>query len=325
MRYLFTLTLAIATLVTSTAPAAYFLKNGKLINAKDVATKGPDEHFAAGIAAFEGGKYGQAVSQFRVITASYPASTQAQEAAYYLGVSLLRSGDCELANNALNEYLKGQSHPKFFEEAIKHKLAIADRFREGARRHLLGMESMPKWASGKKTALSLYDEVTSALPSHEIAAQAFYRKAQLLADMRDYRESVDCLQTLIKRFPKHELAPESHLAISRTYIVRSETEFQNRDLLSLAQLNLRKFQSSFPGDPRISEVEKGLMTIKETYAQGLYDTGRFYERVKKPKASILYYRNAIYQFPETAVAQACEKRLKIMGVAVEEPSQVTDL
>jgi hypothetical protein len=49
--------------------------------------------------------------------------------------------------------------------------------------------------------------------------------------------------------------------------------------------------------------------MKEIFATALYETGQFYERKKEPKASVLYYHNAITQFPDTKVAQSCKERL----------------
>ena len=57
------------------------------------------------------------------------------------------------------------------------------------------------------------------------------------------------------------------------------------------------------------EAENSVLEIKEVYAKGLYDTGQFYERIEEPRASLIYYQNAIRQFPETTVAKLCEQRL----------------
>lgn len=66
-------------------------------------------------------------------------------------------------------------------------------------------------------------------------------------------------------------------------------------------------------EERLEEAENNVEEIKEIYARGLYDTGQFYERVKKPRASIIYYKNAIKQFPDTQIAQLCQERLEALN------------
>ncbi len=44
--------------------------------------------------------------------------------------------------------------------------------------------------------------------------------------------------------------------------------------------------------------------------QRLYETAQFYERTDKAQASVIYYQNAITQFPDTKVADRCRNRLR---------------
>lgn len=165
---------------------------------------------------------------------------------------------------------------------------------------------------GRTLALKIYDEVIAALPSNDLAARALYAKGCLHWQIKEYRRAIEDFQLVIRRFPKHELAPESYVAISSIFVDQSQTEFQNPDILSFAEINLRRFKQEFPREQRIVDVEQDLASIKEFYAQGLYDTGRFYERIHKPCASIIYYKNAIKQFPDTNVAKCARERLNIL-------------
>jgi outer membrane protein assembly factor BamD (BamD/ComL family) len=100
--------------------------------------------------------------------------------------------------------------------------------------------------------------------------------------------------------------------MSHVYLDQSADEYQNPDILIFAGLNLQKFMRDFPREERICLVEEDLMGIKETYAKGLYDMGRYYERKYKPQAAIIYYNNAIYQFPDTCMAEMCRERMRCL-------------
>lgn len=314
MRKLGYLLVAVCHLIflSSSLSAAIVFQDGKIMDADLQATLPVQDHFRMGMTAFNNQNWEEASKQFRIITTNFPKSSFGIDARYYLGVSEFNLGEFDIANVEFSEYLKVQNNPRFFEQSIEYKFKIAEAMKNGERKHLFGYKSMPKVMSGQKMARETYDEVIASLPCHQIAAKALYSKGHLLWDMHEYRESIECFQLLIRRFPKSELAPESYLAITEVYLEQSEYEFQNPDLLALAQINLRRFKQDFPREERLEIAEQNVAAVKEIYARGLYDTGQFYERKKKPQASVLYYKNAISQFPDTHVAEECKRRLQIL-------------
>lgn len=307
------LVLLLSPIFCSSLSAAWVVKNGKLYDADEVATLSVEEHYDLGCEAYKNADWREAIKQFRLVTCSYPNTNQAKDALFFLGVAYFYEDECEFANDSLTEYIRSQSNPKYFEEAMRFKFGIAEAFRNGARRHMFGSKRLPKWLSGASLALDTYNEVIATVPCHELAAQSLFSKGELLWSNGDYREAVESYQTLIRRFPKHELAPICYLTINQIYLEQCQKEFQNPDILALAQLNLRKFERDFPTEERIQIATDDVMEIKEVYARGLYDTGQFYERIHKPAASIIYYKNAIEQFPDTAIAKQCIDRLCALG------------
>lgn len=269
------------------------------------------QQFNLGSEAMRKGCWAEAVKCFAAVSANFPATPLGNEAFFYAGVSNYYLGDYDLANGEFNSYLQAESNPAYFFEAIEYKFYIAEQFRRGAKRHVLGTKHLPKWASGYDLALEIYNEVTIAMPHQDLAAKAFYGKAKLHLQNQELRESIDAFQTLIKRFPKHELAIESYLCINKVYLEQARREFQNPDILARAEINLRKFEDQFPGEERLQQARNDLQVIKEFYAKGLYDTGRFYEKIRRPKAAAIYYQKAITDFPDTRIANICRSRLQL--------------
>lgn len=288
---------------------AYTLKGGRIVSVQVIAKYSAQEHFALGLTAIEAGDWNEAAKQFNIVETNFPTTSYGQEAHYYLGICHYKLEEFDIANEAFSQYLKVQSNPRFFQETIEYKYSIAERLKEGAKRRFFGSKQLPKWACGKSMALNIYDEVIAAVPCHDIAARALVSKGFLLWEMSDFRPAVESFQLVIRRFPKNELAPECYLYISQVYLELSEIEFQNPDILAFAQINLRKFTQEYPREERVCLVENDVQAIKEIYARGLYDTGQFYERTCKREAAIIYYRNAIHQFPDTCVANLCRNRL----------------
>lgn len=179
------------------------------------------------------------------------------------------------------------------------------------------MRYLPKWVSAQDSALEIYDEVVAALPNHALTIQALLSKADLLCRMEEYRECIDTYQLIIRRFPKHEIIPSCYLKIAESYYEQSRYEFQNPDILALAELNVRKFKNDFPRDEGIEAAEQTICQIKELYAKGLCDLGLFYERMEKPEAAAIYFQSSIEEFPDTKVARFCRSRLNCLGYGNE--------
>ena len=278
-------------------------------DSKDLATVKLEKHYALGAHAFEKKNWKEAAKQFRFVGRSLPTVPLVEEARFFEGVSFFRSAQYEEANDALNEYLKGSAAPRHFQEALEYKFLIADRLRRGAKCRLLGSRNLPKIASGQALAVEILDEVISAMPNQPLAAEALFAKGNILWRESNYRGSVEAFQLIIRRFSKHELALESYLLIERVYLDQAKVEVGNPDILAFSEINLKKFRQDFPKEERLADAENLYQEIKEVYASGLFNTARFYEKLSKPKSALLYYDNAIRQFPDTQVAENSRKSI----------------
>lgn len=309
-RLIFSLILIAAAAPAAQLEAAFSFRDGKLTSSEALSTTSLTEHFNQGVIHMRNQEWKPAVRQFEIVGTSAPHSILGQQSHYNLGVCLFELEEYDVANDAFTDYLQCSNNPQYFRQAVEYKFHIAEAFREGACRRPWGVKQLPKWFPSKDLALEIYDEVIAAVPSSELAACAIYSKAWLQWKKRDFRGSIESFQMMIKRFPKHELAPESYLMITHVYLDQCRTEFQNPDLLAFAEITLRKFAKDFPGDSeRLYQAENNVCTIKEIYAQGLYKTGQFYERTKNKPASVIYYQKAMTQFPDTGVAHRCRHKL----------------
>lgn len=301
--------LTAAVLFVGTAEAGFTIRNGQIIDSDEVATLNLDEHFGLGLEAYEREDWQECAVHFSIVTSCFPDTVYSQQAYFYQGVAYFYLQEYDFANDAFTQYLKVQTNPQFFEETIQYKFAIAESLACGAKSRMWCTKRVPKWFSGTSLAIEIYDEIVAAVPCHNLAAFSLVSKGWLEWRTRNYRCAVEAFQQVIRRFPKHELAPECYVMISRVFLDQSADEYQNPDILIFAELNLQKFRRDFPREERICMVEEDLMGIKETYAKGLYEMGRYYERKYKPRASIIYYNNAIYQFPDTCIAELCRERM----------------
>jgi outer membrane protein assembly factor BamD (BamD/ComL family) len=296
-------------LLPLSAFAGFAQVNGKWSQDKFIPTASVQEHYDLGYQALYANDWEEALLHFTIVTIHFPESPFYLDSIFYSGICHYFKSDFDLSNRQFDLYLTQSGKLKHFEKVFDFKFEIANYYQNGMKKHLFGYSQLPKWSSGKKDSIEILDEIVAALPGKEIAARALYMKADILLKRREYRESIDCLQTLARRFPKNSLSADSFVKISDVYYDQSLCESQNPDLISLAKVNIIKFGRSFPGDERIGLAEKNLIEMEEVYAKSLYETGRFYERKKKPHASAIYYQDAIQKYPKTLSAQKCQERL----------------
>jgi len=296
---------------------AYTLQDGKLVEKTTAPTEGVQEHYRQMIEAYEAKDWSALEKESLTLIRGFSGSPYAKEAVYFLGVAYFEREDYDMANLQFTDYLTQQATPKYFEEAIQHKFEIAEKFRLGARKHLMGFKSMPKWVPAGSEAITIYNEVISALPHHELAAHALFGKAEILKKREDFRASIEVYQTLIRRFPKHPLSVESYIGVGEIYLLQSRSEYPDPDYLDLAELNLRKFKTSFPREEKVAVARQIFIQMQEHYAGSLYDIARFYERTGKWGAAKIYYSKILNSYPDTEIAKESEERIKNVDAKLE--------
>ncbi|MCH9634635.1 MAG: Cell division coordinator CpoB [Chlamydiae bacterium] len=316
---------AVAIASLSSLSAAVTNQEGQISKSEFTPKMSAMEHYNTAMQAMEQKSWRVALRNFIVIGIHYPDSQVAEDAFYFQAVCNYHLMEYDIASRHFSDYLTQNNRLRYFEDALSYKLAIAEKFKEGAKKHLFDSEKFPKWASATEDSMAIYEEIISIIPNHELAAKALLGKANLMHKMNDFKGAIENFHTLIKRFPKHPLASDAYLAINEIYFEQSHTEYQNPDLLELAKLNLNRFIQNFPRDGKVEEAKEYLSMMEEIHAKGLYNTGIFYERTKKPKASVIYYVTALEKFPNAPSTQRCKARLSHLKDAVNELQVVAEL
>lgn len=244
-----------------------------------------------------------------ILSYHFATSPFAQDTAFVIGEAYFKLGHLLIANDYFTTYLNHSTTPKRFEEAIALKFAIAERFHHGEKKPLFHSHKAPKMLSAKEDALVIYDEVIATLPHSEYATQSLLSKAQIQAELEDYKPSLETLDLLIRRFPKHELAAAAYLEKIHVYHMQCEGQSLDPDLLDLADVTIRKFRLAFPREPRLVQAETYIKEMGEIFAQNLLDTGAFFQKTKKTPAAAIYYKKTIAKYPQTAAALTAQEKL----------------
>ncbi len=268
------------------------------------------EVYAAALADYEGKDWWHLLQKTKYLRANYPDNLFADELWRLGAIAFLNMGELEKANEYFSTYLEQSASPRHFEEVILEKFAIAERFRAGEKARLLGSRDLPKIAGGKQIALTIYEEVLSALPGGTITPNAYYGKGEIQLSLGDFPESIETFQQLIRRYPRHALASEAYVSIIRAYLGQAKSEYADPNFLDLAEINYKKFEEAFPSDEKLALAGSIIIEMREIYAEDLYATALFFERAKKPLASRIYYTKVLAKFPGTVHAEKVPFRLE---------------
>lgn len=289
--------------------------NGKCTDARYAPTMSVSEHFERGYQLVEEKNWERALPHFITITKHFPNSPFCTDAFFYAGACRYFLGQHDLANTEFSKYLTQNATLHHFEKVFAFKLRIADSFAAGGTKRLFGWERMPFVIAAKEDAIKLYDEIIGSLPSHDLCVQALYGKGALLSAQRKYKEAIETLVLLIRRFPKSTLAADSFVKISDIYREEGKLEAQNPDLLALARVNFERFRRQFPGDQRHAVVEGNLFAMKEVCAEALHRIGEFYYRKGKLQAAKIYYLEAVKRYGETTWANKSRQRIDELALS----------
>lgn len=260
--------------------------------------------------ALAAGDWWRAIDYADIISYNFPTSPFAQEMSYIMGEAYYKLNKLEYANDCFTAYLNHATALKHFEEAIEYKFSIAEQFANGTKKRLFNSPKLPAWVPAYEDAVPIYEDVIAALPHSELAVKSLLSKARIQAiHLDDFKPSLETLDLLIRRFPKHNLTAEAYLEKNKVYLMQCQVESLDPDLLDLAEVNNRKFRLAFPRDSRVQEAEKIYAEMQEIFAQNLLEVGQFFEKTKKVPAAQIYYNKVIAKYPNTEAAQAARNKL----------------
>ncbi|MFY7843135.1 MAG: tetratricopeptide repeat protein [Rhabdochlamydiaceae bacterium] len=225
------------------------------------------------------------------------------EAWFFKGVGAFHLGEYEIANESFSNYLSLTKDSSKHKEVIAYKLKIADYFKKGGKKHLMGVQKLPRLFSSKEEALQIYEEVLQALPYDHLGGVALFHKGEMAFEAKEYKEAIEIFESVIQRFPQAPLSADSFIKIGLSYLRESLDSFPDPHNMELAVLNKNNFERSFPDHKKISVLENYLDEMQEFFAKSLFETAQFYQKRGKREASSVYYNQILKKYEKTVTAQ----------------------
>ncbi|MBD3392133.1 MAG: outer membrane protein assembly factor BamD [Chitinivibrionales bacterium] len=145
-------------------------------------------------------------------------------------------------------------------------------------------------------------------------------------------------ERLINDFPNSPFAEEAAFRIGHCSYLSSNPPARDQSTTRDAIRELTNFLDRHPESALADSAKKYLHKSREKLAEKAFNTARFYEKIDKYEAAVVYYRALIDEYPESEyvmesrlatarclarVARAVEARDELTAILAEEPDEET--
>ncbi|MCH9621231.1 MAG: Outer membrane protein assembly factor BamD [Chlamydiia bacterium] len=261
-----------------------------------------EEQFSDLKTEFHNKEWSKVVSHSQEMIKKYPESVFSKEINFFRAVAYYHIDDPDLANQYLTAFLEMGGSTRYFEDALKYKYFIAEKFENGYYGHLFGVSALPRFESMWESAYQLYDEVIVSIPRSDLAAKALFRKSAMYLLDEQFEESIESLNNLIRRFPRNPLAQEAYVNIAKVYRKQIKVLYLDPRCYELALLNKKRFDMEYPSSPLKIEMEEVVADIVDYFAEDIYKSAIYFDKRNNSESSIMYLRSLVQKYPTSKYA-----------------------
>ncbi len=258
---------------------------------------------------YQNQNWNKIISNSAIMVKEFPQSIFSKDVLFFTGVAYFHIDDPSIANDYLSKFLEKEGNSRFFEDALKYKFFIAEKFESGYYGHLWGIAALPRLESMWQEAYQLYDEVIMTLPRSEVAAKAMFRKSCMYLNDEKFDESVDGFSNLIRRFPSNTLAQEAYVQIMKVYKKQIKVGYLDPKCYEFALLNKKKFDLAYPSSPLKVEMEEAELDIIDLYAEDVYKSALFFDKKRKIDSAKMYLQALIAKYPTSRYASLAVQKI----------------
>lgn len=278
------------------------------INPKFVVKDSPKEQFNWAMRFFKRNDFKRAADEFKRLTQYYPESDLAPEAQYYAGRAYEELGKYYFAFENYQKTLENYPYTKRLNEIIKREFSIANSFQTKEVPRLMELEL----SESLERAVEIYGKIVENSPFGDYADKALFKMAECYRRMFKYKEAMESYKKIISDYPESRLVPEAKYQFAYTrYEASLDPEYDQGETLDALE-EFEQITKTTPIPSIAKEARKVLDELSDKKAKSELGIAAFYEKRKKYKSALLYYRGVAENFPGTQVAVLANKKIELL-------------
>ena len=159
-------------------------------------------------------------------------------------------------------------------------------------------------------AIQAFERLTLDLPARDtLLPRSFWFLATAHSRKGEHLLAAQGYSRLNQTFPDDTLADDAMLAEAREYAKMWKKPALDSQYGQTALATYRSMMELYPDSPLAPQAQQGIQQLLEWLATKDYMTGMHYFRRKAPDSAILYFKDVVTNYPETARARDAYIRL----------------
>ncbi|MDD5556828.1 MAG: outer membrane protein assembly factor BamD [bacterium] len=248
-------------------------------------------------------RHRKAADAYQKVVDDFPSSPLAAEAQFRVAEMLEKAGYFYPAFGAYQAVL--DRHPSFpkVNLILQRQFRIGNLFLQGRSVGFLRINP----AGSTKRAITIFTKILSNAPFSELAPNAQYNLGLAYLEARRYTEAVIEFEKIPFRYPHSEFVPQAKYQLGVCAYRQAVAAPYDQEAAQEAMNRLSEFIRDYPGDRNVEPAKEMLAEIEGRKAEALYQIGRFYEERGNPRASLIYLREVIRDYPLTRYGEKARK------------------
>jgi outer membrane assembly lipoprotein YfiO len=266
-------------------------------------------------AAFDKQAYNLALKAARRVVKVWPLSDYAPQGQYLVARSYEEKKNYE---RAFKEYQKiVEKYPKIpnYQEIIQRQFDISTLYLNGKWFKLWNL--IPLFPSMDRTA-SMFEKVVRSGPYSEIAPQAQMNIGKAREKQKNYPLAVKAYETAADRYhDRPQVAAEALYRAGLAYEKQAQTAEYDQGTAGQAIATFTDFMTLYPSEPRVTEAEQKIRTLRSEQARGNFQIARFYEKRKRWQGALVYYNEVLLKDPESSYGAIARERIEQLSAKIK--------
>ncbi|MDP8299376.1 MAG: tetratricopeptide repeat protein [Candidatus Tantalella remota] len=289
-------------------------KDKTFVNPKYAVKDSPKEQYNWAMRFYKNSDFKRAGEEFERLAKHYPDSDLAPEAQYYAGRSFEEQGKYYFAYQNYQKTVDNYPYTKRLDEILEREFRIAEIFQSKETSKLMELEL----STSLDKAAMIYGKIVENSPFSEYADKALFKQAECYRRMYKYKEAMSSYERIINDYPSSKLVPEAKYQLAYTrYEASLNPEYDQED----TDEAMREFKqiAATTAKPTVSkEAIKLLGELKKKKSESVLKIAKFYERQRKYKGAVMYYREIVSKYPGTEAATYAEGRIEILQKRIKD-------
>jgi outer membrane assembly lipoprotein YfiO len=256
---------------------------------------------------FKKKNYDLAYKEFKKLIIHYPDSEDAAEGQYFIGRCLEELKKPYQAFLEYDKLITSYPNSKRINEAVERMYKIGEYFLQRRPKKWMGISV---YDFVEHPAIEIFRKIVEKSPYSPYASKSLYNLGVLLFQLQRFEEAKDAFQKLIDDYPDSQWVEPAKYYLA---VATSEGSFGYEYDSSSVKEATKKLEEFLERNPQAKisyQAKEYLKELKDMQAKKEFEIASFYEKQKKIKSAIFYYRLILKNYPETEFAQKAKQKLK---------------